>query len=109
MARRLVWSPEAADDLEEITAYIARDSAAYARAVASKVLATTRSIREFPEIGRVVPELDNQEVRERFVYSYRVIYKVEQRRVLILAILHGKRLLGDAEDWLWMGDGAGRP
>ena len=45
MARRLVWSPEAADDLQEITAYIARDSAAYARTVAAKVLATTKSIQ----------------------------------------------------------------
>jgi plasmid stabilization system protein ParE len=98
MARRLVWSPEAADDLQEVTAYIARDSAAYARAVATKILATTKSIRQFPEIGRVVPELDSERVRERFVYSYRVIYKVEQRRVLVVAILHGKRLLGDVVD-----------
>jgi toxin ParE1/3/4 len=95
MARRLVWSPQAADDLEEITAYIGRDSAAYARAVASKVLATTNSIQQFPDIGRVVPELGDEHVRERFVHSYRVIYRVDPKRILIVAILHGKRLLGD--------------
>ena len=93
MARRLAWSPEAADDLADITAYIARDSSAYARAVAKKVLATAKSIQQFPEIGRVVPELGNALLRERFVYSYRVIYRIEPRRILIVAILHGKRLL----------------
>jgi toxin ParE1/3/4 len=98
MARRLVWSPEAADDLEDITAFIARDSAAYARAVAKKVLATTRSIQQFPDIGRVVPELVDPSVRERFVHSYRIIYKIEPKRVLVVAILHGKRLLGDVGD-----------
>jgi toxin ParE1/3/4 len=98
MARRLIWSPEAADDLEDITAFIARDSPSYARAVARKVLATTRSIQQFPDIGRVVPELNNQSVRERFVYSYRVIYKIEPKRVLVVAILHGKRLIGELGD-----------
>ncbi|MCG6940673.1 MAG: type II toxin-antitoxin system RelE/ParE family toxin [Thiohalocapsa sp.] len=98
MARRLIWSPEAADDLEDITAFIARDSPSYARAVARKVLATTRSIQQFPDIGRVVPELNNQSVRERFVYSYRVIYKIEPKRELVVAILHGKRLIGELGD-----------
>ncbi|NBC46801.1 MAG: type II toxin-antitoxin system RelE/ParE family toxin [Gammaproteobacteria bacterium] len=95
MDRRVVWSPEAADDLEEITSYIARDSVAYARAVATKILATTRTIPSSPKIGRTVPELGNQQIRERFVYSYRLIYKVEPTRVLIVAILHGKRLLAE--------------
>ena len=98
MARRLIWSPEAADDLEDITAFIARDSPSYARAVARKVLATTRSIQQFPDIGRVVPELNNQSVRERFVYSYRVIYKIEAKREPVVAILHGKRLIGELGD-----------
>lgn len=35
------------------------------------------------------------ELRERFVYSYRLIYRVEASRILILAIMHGKRLLDD--------------
>ena len=98
MAPRVTWSPAAADDLEGIASYIARDSAAYARAVASKILATAKSLGRFPEIGRVVPEVDDESIRERFVYSYRVIYRIEQHRVLILAIVHGKRLLDDFED-----------
>jgi len=93
MGLRVVWSPEAADDLEEIVAFIARDSESYARAVASKILTTAKSLGRFPQIGRAVPEISDPTIRERFVYSYRLIYSVEESRVLIVAIFHGKRLL----------------
>ena len=95
---RLTGAKSQADDLEEITTYIARDSTAYARAVASKVLATAKSLGQFPGIGRMVPEAGDEAVRERFVYSYRVIYRIEQHRVLVLAIVHGRRLLADVQD-----------
>ena len=100
MDLRVVWSPEAADDLEEIVTYIARDSGFYARAVASKLLTTAESLAEFPEIGPIVPEARDNSIRERFVHSYRLIYKVEARRILILAIVHGKRLLNEIEERL---------
>jgi plasmid stabilization system protein ParE len=93
MGLRVAWSPEAADDLEEIVAFIARDSQSYARAVASKTLTTAKSLGRFPHIGRAVPEVEDPSIRERFVFSYRLIYRVEQHRVLILAIVHGRRLL----------------
>ena len=42
MGLRVAWSPEAADDVQEIVTYITRDSSPYARAVASKILAIAR-------------------------------------------------------------------
>ncbi|MFO1510411.1 MAG: type II toxin-antitoxin system RelE/ParE family toxin [Steroidobacteraceae bacterium] len=50
-------------------------------------------ISQFPQAGRVVPELANPNVRERFVYSYRVIYEVRGDLVEVLTVIHGKRLL----------------
>ncbi|MCF6285806.1 MAG: type II toxin-antitoxin system RelE/ParE family toxin [Candidatus Hydrogenedentes bacterium] len=93
MDLKLRWSPEAAEDLESIADYIARDSEYYARAVVSEIVSVSRTLREFPLMGRVVPELGDKHVRERFVYSYRLVYRVEPERVLIVAIIHGKRLL----------------
>lgn len=46
-----------------------------------------------PLAGRVVPELGGANVRERFLYSYRVIYEVDPERIDVLAVLHGRRLL----------------
>ena len=87
------WSPEATEDLELIAEYIARDSEFYARAVVTEILSVSRDIREFPLIGRVVPEIGDDHIRERFIYSYRIVYRVEHERILIVAVIHGKRLL----------------
>ncbi|OGA06495.1 MAG: plasmid stabilization protein [Betaproteobacteria bacterium RIFCSPHIGHO2_12_FULL_69_13] len=93
MALGLGWSPEAVEDVEAIAEYIERDSPWYAKAVASKIVETAESIPEFPELGRIVPEVGNPSIRERFVYSYRVIYRIEAERILIAAVIHGSRLL----------------
>jgi plasmid stabilization system protein ParE len=43
-----------------------------------------------------VPELTSTH-RECFVYSYRLIYRIEEQHVLIAAVIHGKRLLESVE------------
>ena len=93
MAHRVVWSPRAVEDLEAIAEYIAADSAAYAATVVKSILSTANNLSRFPFSGRVVPEFNDKGIREWFVYSYRVIYQVENERVTVLAIVHGKRLL----------------
>ena len=93
MAYRIGWSPKAIDDVDSIALYISRDSTSYAAAVVRKFLDTARSIEAFPFSGRVVPELDDTNIRERFVYSYRIIYRIEETTVVIAAVIHGKRLL----------------
>jgi plasmid stabilization system protein ParE len=93
MARGLVWSPEAIEDIESIASYIERDSAWYAKAVASKIVETAETIPQYPELGRIVPEIGDASIRERFVYSYRIIYRLDAERILIAAIIHGSRLL----------------
>lgn len=89
----VTWSPEATEDLESIAEYIARDSWHYARAVVSEIITVARRLSEFPLIGRVVPEIGDERIRERFVYSYRLVYKLERDRILVVAVIHGKRLL----------------
>ena len=87
------WSPEATEDLESIAEYIARDSEYYARAVITEILSVSRSLLEFPGLGRIVPEIGDEHIRERFIYSYRLVYRLEPERILIVAVIHGKRLV----------------
>lgn len=98
MEYRVTWSPEAIEDLESIAEYIERDSSFYAQSVVSKILAVSRHIKELPLAGRVVPELGDENIRERFVYSYRLVYQMRQQKVLIVAVIHGKRLLKNVEE-----------
>jgi len=102
MEYRVTWSPEAAEDLESIAEYIERGSSFYAQSVVSQILATSRKIKEFPLIGRVLPEIGDENIRERFVYSYRLVYQIKGQKILIVAVIHGKRLLeniGDRFEW----------
>ena len=92
MAYKIVWSPEAIEDLQSIVEYIERDSEFYAKAVVTRILDVSRSIKDFPLIGRIVPELENKNIRERFVYSYRLVYKIKTQQILIVAVIHGRRL-----------------
>ena len=92
----VVWSPEALEDVDDIAAYIVRDSVFYAAAVVEKLLASASGLKQFPQSGRIVPELNQPDIRERFVYSYRLIYRIEAARILVTAVVHGRRLLDDA-------------
>jgi toxin ParE1/3/4 len=76
MAKRVAWSPRAIEDLEAIAQYISADSRAYAATVVKTILNATRNLSRFPFAGRIVPELGDENIREWFVYSHRVIYRI---------------------------------
>ena len=76
MDYRVEWSPEAFEDVEAIADFIARDSEYYTHAVVTMLLGITRNLPDFPMIGRIVPELGDENIRERFVNSYRLIYRI---------------------------------
>ncbi|MHB1661108.1 MAG: type II toxin-antitoxin system RelE/ParE family toxin [bacterium] len=102
MARKIIWTSEAADDLEAIATYIARNSGFYARSFVCAIRDASLSLKEFPERGRMVPEFSNTSVRELFIKEYRLIYKTEESHILILGIIHGKRdfkVLSEKDGW----------
>ena len=89
----VTWSLAALDDVDAIAEFIAQDSPAYATAVVDKVIDASRELRNSPKASRVVPELADPDIRERFVYSYRLIFRITDNTVLVVAVIHGKRLL----------------
>lgn len=97
MAIQLEWSDEALEDIESIATYIEKDSPVYAKSVVFKIFEKAEIIRDFTELGRIVPELNDSTIREIFVYSYRLIYKIDSNRILFVAVIHGKRLLENHE------------
>jgi plasmid stabilization system protein ParE len=91
--KRLIWSATALADVEAIAAFVARDSERYASAVVERMLEAAASLSELSERGRVVPETAEESIREVFVYSWRVIYRVQPSTVTILTVVHQKQLL----------------
>jgi toxin ParE1/3/4 len=94
---KLIWSPGAAFDLEETCQYISRDSEHYAKLFASRVISLVETIAEFPMAGRIVPEYQQDNLRERIFQNYRIVYRVRPEVVEIVAIVHGARLLSGLE------------
>ncbi|UCE52704.1 MAG: type II toxin-antitoxin system RelE/ParE family toxin [Desulfobacterales bacterium] len=92
------WSVPARNDLKQIHDYIANDSRYYAQNVIQEIVAKTETLTEFPEIGRTIPEISDQNIRELIVYSYRLIYEISGTGIEILAIIHGRRDFNSAWD-----------
>lgn len=93
MARKIAWSFHATDDLQALTEFIGKDSVFYAVAFAQEIMEASRSLKDFSDRGRIVPEFDNPNIRELFIKEYRLIYLVEETRVVILGLIHGRRNL----------------
>ena len=93
MAAALIWSSESLDDIDAIAKFIGRDSLHHAQRVVEGLFELGEMLAAHPLAGRAVPELGDAQVRERFLYSYRMIYEVRPDRIEVLAVLHGRRLL----------------
>lgn len=90
---RLRWSQRAQNDLVEIASFIARDDPAAARAWIKRLRDRARLAATMPHGGRVVPEQHDERIREVFVRSYRIIYRIEDHQTIVLTVLEGHRLL----------------
>ena len=93
MLSKIYWTRQAQEDLRAIRAHIARDAPATASAYVRQLRASVERLRQFPFSGEVVPELEREDLREVLQGNYRLIYRVSQNRVDILAIYHGFRIL----------------
>ena len=83
---KIIWSPLAVDQVRDIASYIALDKPAIAVEWAEKIFNSVEVLLEFPESGRVVPEINRQEIRELVLGNYRLIYKLEQKEILVLIV-----------------------
>ena len=91
MAQPVIWSAAAFEDLEAITAFIAKDSRHYAAAFAREVLEAASTLSQFQTRGRIVPEVAMPDIRELFVRDYRLIYQTREKEVGIVGFIHGSR------------------
>jgi addiction module RelE/StbE family toxin len=90
---RIAWHPDALTDIDDISSYIALDSPSHAKDFAQRLFASAERLRRFPKSGRVVRELDREDVREIIVGDYRMIYRLRPDEVEVDYIVHGARLL----------------
>jgi toxin ParE1/3/4 len=91
--RLLRWSRRATRDLLEIGDFIATDDPVAARRWIEKLRARAALVAVTPLGGRRVPELDRNDVREVFLRTYRIVYRVFPLEVVVVTVFEGHRRL----------------
>ncbi len=97
-AFRVLWTRVAHRDLESLIRYIAQDSSINAKKLLGQLQSKAESLRSVPERIRLVPELLKHGLglwRELIVRPYRMIYRVDEQTVYVLAVLDSRRDLED--------------
>ncbi|MBF0542249.1 MAG: type II toxin-antitoxin system RelE/ParE family toxin [Nitrospirae bacterium] len=90
---KIKWSKDSIDNIKEITTFIAKDSPYYAKLFRDRIFEMIEHLEFFPEIGRLVPELNDPNIKELIFNKYRIIYQINEDYIEIISILHGSRLL----------------
>ena len=90
---KIIWSPLSVERASEITDYIAQDKPSAAEKWINNVFSKVEQLKSSPEIGRIVPEINNTKFREIIYGNYRIIYRIEKKQISILTIRHGKQIL----------------
>jgi plasmid stabilization system protein ParE len=88
---KLIWTDPSIEDLRSIREYIARGSDFYAANLVEQVVLSVGKLLQFPRLGRVVPEAQDENIRELVYQNYRIIYRIARERIEILAVVHGSR------------------
>jgi plasmid stabilization system protein ParE len=84
------------EHLLAIRDYVGRDSDMYADRLMDRLTRRSEQIRTFPRSGRQVPEYESPEVREVIEGSYRIIYRIGDEQIDVLAVIHSARPLPPA-------------
>jgi plasmid stabilization system protein ParE len=90
---KIIWSPLAIDRASEIAGYIAQDKPSAAENWINTVFCKVERLKSSPEIGRIVPEINNNYFRGLIYGNYRIIYRIEKKQISILTIRHGQQIL----------------
>ena len=63
----------------------------YARLFATKIINIVKSIPDFPKAGRIVPEYQDKNLREKIFQNYRIVYRITEDAIEIITICHSAR------------------
>jgi toxin ParE1/3/4 len=88
---KIVWSPLAIERASELVDYISQDNPLAADHWINSVFAKVDHLNANPEIGRIVPEINEHPFRELIYGNYRIIYHIGTKQISILTIRHGKQ------------------
>lgn len=85
------WTEAALGDLRAVEAYIGRHSPRYARGMVERIFAGTELLSAQPRLGPMVPEYEEETLRELFENPYRIVYRITEVQIDVVAVVHAAR------------------
>lgn len=89
----VIWTEPALQELDAIAEYIALDNPAAASQLVKDVFDKIERLENFPNSGRIPPELPDSVYREVVVPPCRIFYREDEQRVLVLFVMREERML----------------
>jgi len=89
----VIWTPRAQADLKAIHDHIAKDSSQNAKQIIREMVQLPNRLQELPHLGRKVPEVNAEDLREISLHAWRLIYHLRQGQVFIVTVVHTRRQL----------------
>ncbi|CAN5560832.1 hypothetical protein BH23BAC4_BH23BAC4_09610 [soil metagenome] len=90
----VVWRPQALRDLEAIETYYEEVAPCFAPLFVVGACDATARLADFPNAGRVVPEIGDESIRELIYRQYRIIYVLGKDSAEVLTVYHSARQFG---------------
>ena len=94
---KILWTQTAIDRLSEIHDYIKKDSPVNAQRWVESILEKISKLSDLPKIGRKVPEINSESIRELIFGNYRIIYKMVDDSIFLMTVRHFKQILPTEE------------
>ena len=88
---RIEWTSPGTEQFQEVIEYLNQHSPRRAHQLGSRIVAAAKRLSTSPLMGRVVPEYDQEHIREVIVAPYRLLYIVRDDVVLIAGVVDSRR------------------
>ena len=90
---KIKWTKEALINIQQIEDYISQDNPTAAINFTDKIISLVEDLINFPQKGRIVPELSIDQIRELLHKNYRIVYLTKKSSIEVLTVFEGHRLL----------------
>lgn len=90
---QVIWAPSALNDFESIAEYISKDSPDRASLFIKRLMEATDHLIQFPDSGRIIPEINDPNCREIIYGVYRIMYRIKDDEIWVTGVVHG------AQNW----------
>jgi toxin ParE1/3/4 len=88
----VIWTQRATQEIAIIAEYLEQYSTLYASSIIKKLYGKVSVLKQFPKLGRIIPEMQEEKYRELIEGNYRIMYEMlDDEMILIQRVMHTSR------------------